>query len=455
MSKPASTTPSSSRRAAVRASSAGGALASGGGVPAPATPPAARGALVCAAVIVAAGCVDTVSLGSGIDEGEGDGAGIPILPWVPPRGPGWQDIDGDVHDCVPALDTDLDGDGFTPRQGDCDDCDPDTGPDAVEMPTDPGTAKKDENCDGDDDEPAPTCDADLAVNAASPYAAVRALDLCTDAQRDGRGHDRWGVERAAWVLPDGSPEPTQGAYSLGHGILDRFGPNVSVRYGSRMLALSSGAARLPADADFEAPRGFDKGFACAPPEGFPQPAPACPTVQSGDPRDGVALEITLRAPPNAEALAFDFNFYTFELPGHFCSPYNDLFVALLDPPPTNGDGNIAFDPAGNIVSVNTVFLEACQCEGGPPCSIGGRLHACTLGAAPLVGTGFGSDMSHEGDRGATGWVTSTAEVARGGALTLRLSVHDAGDGFADSTVLLDHFRWLRREPVAPRSHRGD
>lgn len=428
-------------------------------MPAPhASPPRStslRAAIVCAAALLGASCVETVSLGSGAREDEDRGDAVPIEPWLAPPDPVWEDLDGNPLGCQPALDTDLDADGYTPAQGDCDDCDPYVGPDAVEMPTD-GDVPTDENCDGRVDEPAEPCDANLEIHAASPYAAARALDLCTDARHDPRGKERWGVEHAAWVLPDGSEPPASRPYALGHGILDRFGPNVPVRFGARMLALSSGTARQPTDPDFEHPRGFSKGFTCEPPAGFPKRAASCPSVVSGQPHDGIALELTLRVPQNAEAIAFDFDFYTYELPGHFCTPFDDLFVALLHPPPPGQpDANIAFDSAGNIVSVNNVLLEACQCTGGPPCSIGGRIHACTLGAAPLAGTGFGLDPSSDGAHGATGWLTSTGPVERGGTLTLRLAVHDALDGYADSTVLLDHVRWLRREPVVPKSQRTD
>lgn len=412
-----------------------------------------RAGIAGIAALLGAGCIEVVSLGSGAGDEGGAGPTLTIDPGLLPRLPGLDAIDWHDIECNPSLDTDLDGDGFTPMQGDCDDCDPDVGPDAVEMPTN-GGAPADEDCDGAIDEPAPACDSDLAVDAPSPHAAARALDLCVDARRDTWGHERWGLLDAAWVLPDGAPGFSTRAYALGHGILDRFGPNVPVRHGARLLALSSGTARQPTDVHFESPRGFDKRIACEAPEGFPISPSWCTTPPAGEPRDGVALELTVRAPANAEAIAFDFSFYTYEIPAHACTPRDDLFVALLRPwsssqPPSN----IAFDALGSLVSVNTVHLEACACAGGPPCELGGRMHACALGTAPLLGTGFGGDHVQESTPGATGWLTSTAPVARGGTVTLRFSIHDAADGQSDSTVLLDHVRWLRREPVLPRSRR--
>lgn len=391
--------------------------------------------------------METISLGSGQGEESAEQPSIPVLPWVAPAPEVWQELDLGAYECDASLDTDVDADGVTPAQGDCNDCDPGVGPNAVEMPTGSSESPRDEDCDGLIDEPQATCDSGLDVDVPSALAAARAIELCAEAR-----HAHWGIENAMWVLPDGSPEPAEPNYALGHGIVDRFGPNVAVRYGMRMLALSSGAARQPTDADYQSPRGFEKGYACNAPAGFSKPSATCPSIAPGPPYDGIALELTVLAPQNAEAFAFDLNFYTYELPTYACTESDDLFVALLDPPPPDRlDGNIAFDGAGNIISVNTVRLEACSCDGGPPCVFGSRTHGCSLGTAPLLGTGFGDDTSHEGDRGATGWLTSTAPVTPGATFTLRLSIHDAADGRSDSTVLIDHFRWLRQEPLIPKS----
>lgn len=418
-----------------------------------AQPARAAGASAALAGVAAllAGCVEVVSLGSGDGDG-GSGststmldAGI-VLPFPEP-----DPIDGPDVKCAPTLETDLDGDGFTPMQGDCNDCDPNVGPDAVEMPT-KGGLPADENCDGVIDEPAPVCDAGIAVDAPSAHAAARALDLCIDARRDTWGHERWGLVDATWVMPDGSPAPLTRAYGLGHGVLERFGPNVPAQHGARLLGLSTGTARQPTDPQYESPQGFDKRIACAPPQGFPVAPEACPGLVAGEARDGVALELVLRAPQNAEAIAFDFDFYTYELPGHACSRSDDLFVALLRSS-AQGSMNIAFDALGNLVSVNTVQLEVCACESAP-CFIGGRMHDCSLGSGALLGTGFGAGPG-EIDHGATGWLTSTAPVTRGGTFTLRFSIHDSLNGGADSTVLLDHVHWLAREAVVPRSQHAD
>ena len=55
------------------------------------------------------------------------------------------------NDCVSGDDEDKDMDGYTKTQGDCNDCDANQNPGAVEVPTDttdPEAMPADENCDG-------------------------------------------------------------------------------------------------------------------------------------------------------------------------------------------------------------------------------------------------------------------------------------------------------------------
>lgn len=402
------------------------------------------------AAFTGAGCFDTVSLGAGLGDGGGGAGGATVPTHTTSGGGGEEELPDLSFDCLPGLHSDLDHDGATPAGGDCNDCDPEVGPNAVEMPTEDGAKARDENCNGVVDEALPVCDQGLAVDDASPLGAARAIDLCRAGTSSG-----WGVVKAAWVLPDGSPPPQSLAFALGHGLLRGFGPNVSVRHGHRLLALSSGTARQPSDPGYLEPRGFVKGYESAPPDGFPKESPACPGVVSGRPHDAVALELQLRVPQNAGAFAFDFDFYTYEFPRFLCSQFNDLFVALLLPAPGGqADANVSFDRFGNTVSVNSAFLEACGCNGGPPCVTSGRQFSCALGVQPLLGTGFGADTTHDENHGATGWLTTISPVEPNTTATLRFAIQDSGDGLSDSTVLLDHFRWLPRavEPTA-RTHR--
>ena len=354
---------------------------------------------------------------------------------------------GGVINCVPAgPDDDVDGDGFTPAQGDCEDCDPDRNPNSIEVVTDPGGTPYDEDCDGETDEDDTVlCDAAIAVDDLDPYSAVRAIELCKTAADD----KDWGVVSAQWTLADGTAPP-QGilqAFHLGHGMLSGFGPNVTMQAGDRMLALSSGTARQPNDPGFKDVGGFAKNYTCAQPIGFPKESPACPNVTTGEPNDSAGLLVEIRPPSNATGFSFDFKFYTYEWPGFVCSSYNDFFIALLTPFP-NGqmDGNIAYDKMGNPVSVNNAFIEACGCPGNPPvpCEAGGKTFECPLGDIELLGTGFGFDAGGFGqDHGATGWLRTNAPIEnKGQAITVQFAVYDSSDGVLDTTTLIDNWRWL-------------
>lgn len=349
--------------------------------------------------------------------------------------------------CSPGtLDDDVDGDGFSEAQGDCEDCDPNRNPNAIEVATEEGKEPYDEDCDGEIDEPLdPPCDSGIDVDEMDPRKAAEAVEIC----KVSTGPDDWGFVSAEWVMADGSPPPSDPTmaqrFHLGHGFVDDFGPNLDLRAGERMLVLSSGTARRPNDPGYQSVGGFSKGYTGAFAQGFPKESPACPGVTTGTPNDPTGVELVLRAPSNATGFSFDFDFYTYEWPGFVCSTYNDFFLAILEPfPPGQSDGNISFDGDGNPISVNNALLEVCGCAGNPPnaCTAGGKTFTCSLGNIELIGTGFGFDMSFGQDHGATSWLRTTAPVEGGSEVHLRFAVHDSGDGVLDSTTLIDNFAWI-------------
>lgn len=357
--------------------------------------------------------------------------------------------------CNPVPAVDGDGDGFSQDQGDCNDCDPNVGPNAVEVIAaasgEGGAAPEpiDEDCDGEVDNIASPCDTGLVIDTSNPMDGAKAVELC----KVSSGPTDWGVAEAQWVMPDGAAPPGGAQlvnFHLGHGVLPKFGTNVNVQTGSNMLALSSGTARNPTDPGYQSVNGFDKQITGGSPQGFPKESPACPGTITGTPHDGAALEVSIRTPANAQGFSFNFNFFTFEWPGFVCSSYNDFFVAMLSPIPAGqADGNISFDSQGNPVSVNNAFLEVCGCgTGNPPappgCNAGGKLFPCPLGNTSLMGTGFGSDdpMSFGQDHGSTYWLQTTAPVAPNSLITIRWGVYDSGDGVLDTTTLVDNWQWL-------------
>ena len=140
-----------------------------------------------------------------------------------------------------------------------------------------------------------------------------------------------------------------------HGILPSFGTHVSPKWGTSLLAISSGIAKSGMNGS--SPAGANMGTNEQHPAGLSHPLAV---LRRRDHRhnpvanDAIALELVIRTPTNAKAFSFDFDFYTYEYSTYVCSQYNDFFVALLDStsPSTPMNHNIAFDSMLNPVSVN-------------------------------------------------------------------------------------------------------
>ena len=358
-------------------------------------------------------------------------------------------------DCDAMPNEDKDMDGFTINDGDCNDCDPNVNPNAIEV-IGGGTSGSggggvggngtgggmyepaDEDCDGMEDNIAPLCDGSLAVGSTDAMDAARAVDIC----KLSTGVNDWGIVDAKWISSDGSPAPTSANFHLGHGIIPTFGPNVNAQNGGAMLALSSGTARPYGHPEYQSVGGFNKGFTSSHPSGFPKESPSCPGTTTGTPNDVAAVEITLRAPSNAFGFRFDFDFYTYEWPQYVCSQFNDFFVAELIPYPAGQtDGNISFDQLNNPVSVNNAFVEVCGCTGGAPCMAGGKSFSCALGDSELMGTGFGPD-TESAWHAATSWLLTQAPIEPNAEFQIRWMTYDSGDGSLDSTTLIDNFQWI-------------
>jgi hypothetical protein len=329
---------------------------------------------------------------------------------------------------------DWDQDGWSIKQGDCNDCDRNANPGAFDVP---GNGV-DEDCTGEPDDEPSACDAAVELTANDALDAARALGLCRFTSPNPVAAKRtWGVIEARWEQADG----TAGMHYASHGALPDFGPYVPPQQGASLLVLSTGAARRPGDEAYQSPQDANMGTSCATPPGWPKDAPSCPTPQSSAPiaNDSASLVLRLRVPTNALSFSFRLAFYTAEFPDYVCNQYNDFFVALLDSQaasPKAQDGNICFDELGNPIGVNSALLRACL-----PQVAGGKGFDCPLGNEPLVGTGF--DVSTDEPRGhaSTGWLQTQAAVQPGEELTLRFAIWDGGDHLRTSTVLLDAFQW--------------
>jgi len=391
--------------------------------------------------------------GAGASGGTGSG-GEPVLP-SSNSGTG-----GKTPECDSDLDTDWDGDGVTDNEGDCNDCDPNVGPGAIEVIVPESGAggaggsgsggsggaapAVDEDCDGVvDNAPLATCDENLVYDDADPYDAAKAIELCQEATTK-----QWGIAGAAFTHANGSPFNANSQV----GLLSDFGPNVSVQAGSRMLALSSGHARLPGHPDACGSNSCSTTPNPPPPMGYPQDVPDCPV--SDVINDDMALQLDIKAPSNATGYKFRFKFYSFEYAEYVCTTFNDQFVALVDPPPMGANnGNISFDGMNNPVSVNIAFFDVCDAL---KTDFAGNCYPdvnvvcppqpvpyCPLGTAELMGNGF-LDAFGTGneDGGGTAWLQTTAPVTGGEIFQIRFSIWDVGDANYDSTVLVDGFEWI-------------
>ena len=355
---------------------------------------------------------------------------------------------GNQQGCSSGPNDDQDMDGFTQAEGDCNDCDPNSNPGAIEVVGDDGSGgaggyvAADEDCDGDTDEVEPaSCDDGLALASVDALEGAKSIELCKQAV----GPKDWGVLSAAYVRADG----TTAAPGLQAGIMNNFGPNNPPREGSNLLVLSSGHARITGQAGACGNASCTGTGVGTPPPGFPQTAPGCEIQPNIN--DDIGLEVSLRAPSNATGYSFDFKFHSFEYAEWVCSNFNDQFMALVDPAPAGAlDGNISFDMNGAPVSVNIAFFDVCDscanwaqnCSGSscPPVPS----PCCPAGGAELAGTGFDTwtGTFDDGNAGGTSWLRTTAPVDGGSEFSLRLAVWDTGDSALDATAVIDNFRWI-------------
>jgi hypothetical protein len=332
--------------------------------------------------------------------------------------------------CDAGPDEDKDQDGFSINQNDCNDCDPNVNPNAIEVIVEDdgmgggGGAMEpaDEDCDGEIDNVAGPCDSGIPLNTTDPMDGARTIELCKTATPQSD----WGVVSAQWVRANGVPAAVTDQW----GVLDAFGTNVPARAGENLFVMSSGKARLPANGGCGSNICSGTGLGVAPP-GFPQDNPSCPP--SEEINDDVGLDLTIKAPSNATGYQFDFNFYSFEFPEWVCDSFNDQFIALVNPAPMGSiNGNISFDTNNNPVSVNIAFFDVCTYDSFYP------QFPCNLGPAELAGTGF--DVWD--DAGATSWLQTTAPIGPGETFNVRFAIWDTGDDAWDSTVLIDNFKWI-------------
>ncbi len=166
-----------------------------------------------------------------------------------------------------------------------------------------------------------------------------------------------------------------------------------------------------------------------------------PMVSDRVANDLTQFQLKILVPTNARSFSFDFQFLTTEYPDYLGTEFNDTFWVLLDS--KKYKGNICFDKAGTPIRLNNAFFDICDPDPGYPKT----KQYCTLPAALLTGTGYakdcGSPLACSGIScgGSTGWLTTTSPVEPGEVITLTFFIFDKGDGILDSSALIDNFRW--------------
>jgi hypothetical protein len=372
----------------------------------------------------------------------------------------------DDCDGVKDEDPDQDGDGWTVCGGDCcDEIGPNcqnpnlVNPGAFEFPGN----MVDDDCDGVKDNPVPVCDNGLASNSATPTDYAKAIDLCQFTVESPPLKDKkWGVISAGLFRGNGAGAPDASARS----IRTSFGTGGIVPQQNNSLAVFStgNAADLndanPAYADFQT--GKDNGANSPAPADwlaangnvFPN-APGCPAAAGNQALNSVMLKIRVRVPTNAKSFNVQMYFMSSEWPEWTCTPYNDMFVTLLDSAGVGNpaDKNVAIYSVNNQkypVGVNLVKAAPglfTQCKNGTfGCSggNGGNYNGCT-GTGQLTGTGMdileGGCGANNTTGGGTNWLKMAGNVKGGETMEIRFAIWDTSDGIYDSLVLLDDWVW--------------
>ena len=141
-----------------------------------------------------------------------------------------------------------------------------------------------------------------------------------------------------------------------------------------------------------------------------------PRSPDGSDQDVTVVRIDLGVPANRNCLSVDFRFLSEEFPDFVGGTFNDAFIAELDNSTwtTSGstitaDDNFAFDPSGNVISINSTGV-------------------ADMTAEAAAGTVYG---------GATPLLRASTPITEG-LHSLFLSIFDQSDMRYDSAVFLDN-----------------
>jgi hypothetical protein len=311
------------------------------------------------------------------------------------------------------------------------------------------------------------CDAGLAVDSSTASDYALAIDLCTQTTEDSFTP---GLLSATLTQADGVSLP-----ATQYSIQSAFGDNNLPLFGSNLIVLSTGSAVNVGQGGYRSYEpGFDTGSTSAMPadwlaahSGVVPTAPGCPALTGETTaHDSIMLTLRVRVPNNARSFSVGTNFFSADYPEWVCSPYNDMFLVLLDSTYAGASANpsdknlaqyFTSDSQVYTVGVNLAFGNTglfTQCvDSLTGCSDGieGSTTTC-LSTSGLAGTGMGVAENICGAAntvgGATGWLTTRGNVVPGETIALRIAIWDTSDGGLDSLVLLDNFQ-SSANPITP------
>ncbi len=122
--------------------------------------------------------------------------------------------------------------------------------------------------------------------------------------------------------------------------------------------------------------------------------------------DYVELALEIAVPSNAQSFQFDFHFFSTEYPEWVGSEYNDTFWVNLTSPDLNG--NISFDKNGTPIRINNAFFDICDPDPSKPQTAS----MCSKPSVSLTGTGYAKEcvMDSISAGGSTDWLYTLSPV---------------------------------------------
>lgn len=357
--------------------------------------------------------------------------------------PRWEVCANQVDDDCNGLvddDPDLDGDGWTPCNGDCSELGTPGLWGVAAAHINPGAQEitsngVDDDCDPTTEDMAEwaTCSATEKLDDVSPEDLVKALDLCQFTQENLPLPERkWGVIDAQFLLADGSVPNADQLNDMRNSqaaVLQYYGDlNVPIR-GTTMVGLSTGMMRDTVHHGYAGSTSFSS--VANPPGNYlaevggqlPHPA-NCVGAQTA--HDSVNLRFRIRNPTNRYNLRYYVLSASAESTQVVCAPGDDFGLGFVSPRPT-------FWPSAQVMNLVSFVGEPWSvnsrqfdiCSPGPN-------QFCFLGPMGLSGTPMQRMTQFE---------ALSVPVDPGQIVTFDFQVFDGDNSMTDSVLLLDGFRF--------------